>query len=189
MFSRRRSKCLLACFSRQLAYQMMSIHNRYDVYLFIGCRTLPELDDLIQKVPALADPTVQKRILQRSPGPGFLSLDLTSDVATPLLKLLKSRQANGYVVLADYRRPRITPAQAASIARCAIAELHATRIPDHTLGPVHLVREEPVCWTYAAASEEWVKQGCIPGMLFASIDKLDGHVWQPEEFERLRGEG
>ena|SRR5579859_6331313 len=165
----------------------MEIHNMYDIYLFIGCRTLPELDDLIQKAPALADPTVQKRILQRSPGPGFLKLDLASDVATTLLKLLKSRKANGYVVLSDYRQPRITSEQAASIAARAIAELHATRIPDHTLGPVHLVREEPVCWTFGAVSEEWVKEGRIPGMLFASVDKLDSHVWQPEEFERLRG--
>ena len=80
----------------------------YDVYLFIGCRTLPELDELMQKVPALADPDVQKRMLQRSPGPGFLKLDLTYEVATTLLPLLRSRKANGYVIPAAYRKPEIS---------------------------------------------------------------------------------
>src|SRR5450631_3512851 len=159
----------------------MEIYNMYDVYLFIGSRTLPELDELIQKAPALADPAIQKKILQRSPGPGFLKLDLAHDVATTLLQLLKSRKANGYVVLSTYRRPEITCEQAETIAKRVIAELHTTRIPNHTLGPVHLVREEPVAWTFGAASEEWVKEGRIPGILFASVDKLDGHVWQPEE--------
>jgi hypothetical protein len=160
----------------------------YDVYLFIGCRTQPVLDDLVQQVPMLADPVLQKRILQRSPGPGFLNLDLASGVATTLMQRLKSREANGYVVLSAYRQPRINAEQAASIAKRVIAELHTARVPDHTLGPVNLVREEPVCWTFGATSKEWVKEGRIPGMLFASVDKLDGHVWQPEEFEHLRGE-
>ena len=79
-----------------------------------------------------------------------------------------------------------TREQAEAIAKRVIAKLHATRIPDHTLGPVHLVREEPVAWTFGAASEEWVKEGRIPGMLFASVDKLDGHIWQPEDFEQLQ---
>jgi hypothetical protein len=164
----------------------MEMCNMYDLYLFMGCRTLPELDDVVQTVPTLTDPTVQKRILQRSPGPGFLQLDLTHDVAITLLQLLKTRKANGYIIPSAYRQPGIAVGQAESIAKRVITELHATRIPDHTLGPVHLVREEPVAWTFGAASEEWVKEGRIPGMLFASVDKLDGHVWQPEEFEQLQ---
>jgi hypothetical protein len=161
--------------------------NMYDLYLFMGCRTLPALDELLQTMPAVADPAVQKRILQRSPGPGFLKLDLTHENATTLLRLLKSGKANGYLIPSAYRQPGITREQVEAIAARVIVDLHATHIPDHTLGPVHLVREEPVAWTFGAVSEEWVKEGRIPGMLFASVDKLDGHVWQPEEFELLRG--
>ncbi len=106
---------------------------------------------LYQKIPALDDPDVQKRILQRSPGPGFLQLDLTHDVAITILQLLKSHRANGYVIPSAYRQPGMNLGQAESIAKRVIAELHATRIPDHTLGPVHLVREEPVAWTFGAA--------------------------------------
>jgi hypothetical protein len=165
----------------------MEMHNMYDIYLFIGCRTLPALDDLVQRAPALADPAVQKRVLQRSPGPGFLKLDLAEDVATALFQRLRSGKANGYVVSSAYRQPGVTVEQAIPIAQRAIAELHAARIPEHTLGPVRFVREEPVCWTFGAASEEWVKEGRIPGMLFASVDKLDSHVWPPEELERFHG--
>ena len=159
----------------------------YDLYLNAGSRALPELNDLIQVAPALADSGLQKRMLQRSPGSHFLGLDLSIDVATTLMKRLKSHKASGYIVPSAYRHPKITVEQALSIATPVISELYTKYISDHTLGPVHFVQDEPICWTFGAVSEEWVKEDRIPGALFASVDKLDGHIWQVEEFDRLRG--
>jgi hypothetical protein len=166
----------------------MEFYMMYDLYLFVGSRTLPELDDLVQQVPVLADPDLQKRMVQRSPGPHFLRLNLPVEVAATLMQRLESRKASGYMLPSAYRHPTVSIEQAFPTAARVIAELHATKIPDHTLGPVRLVREQPVCWTFGAASEEWIKEDRIPGLLFASIDKLDGHVWQEEEFARLSGE-
>ena len=161
----------------------------YDLYLFRGSRTLPELDKLIKQAPVLADPDLQKRMVQRSSSPGFLGLDLHLGIAATLVKLLKANKADGYFLPSAYRQPKITVEQALQIATRAIAELHATRIPTHTMHPVRLVREEPVCWTFSAVSEEWLKEGDrVPPALFANVDKLDGHLWQVEDFDRLNGE-
>ena len=35
----------------------------YDIYLSMGCRDLPDLEDLFQDVPLLADPAFQKKFL------------------------------------------------------------------------------------------------------------------------------
>ena len=160
----------------------------YDIYLSMGCRILPDFKDLLQEASILTDPAVITQILQRSPGPGFLGLDLNRQVAGTLLQLLKSTKASGYIVDAAYRKPSITIEQATAIAEHAITELQATRFSDTTFNPIHFEREQPVCWTFCAVSEQWVKKGLIPGALYVSVDKLDGHVWQPEEFDRLRGE-
>lgn len=158
----------------------------YDIYLSMGGRALPDLNDLMRAVPALAEPQMQQKIVQRSPKPGFLGLDLTSDQAKTLMQRLKAQKAVGYPVPSAYRQPKITIEQATPIATQAIEQLHKAHIPEHTLGPVLLRKDEPACWTFGAVSEEWVKEGRIPGVLFASVDKLDGHVWKAEEFEQLR---
>jgi hypothetical protein len=37
---------------------------------------------------------------------------------------------------------------------------------------------------FCVACEEWQEEGLIPGALFVSVDKRDGHVWTRQEFER-----
>ncbi len=49
--------------------------------------------------------------------------------------------------------------------------------------------EQSVCWTFGAVSEQLVKEGRIPGALYAGVDKLDGHIWKQTDLERLQGEG
>jgi hypothetical protein len=159
----------------------------YDIYLSMGCRALPDIDNILPAIPALSDAQIQQKIVKRSPGPGFLGLNLTHEQAMVLLQRLKSQKAAGYPVLAAYHEPKITKEQAAPIAAQAIKQLHEKLIPQHTLGPALFKREEPVCWTFGAVSAEWVKEGRIPGILFASVDKLDAHVWALEEFNQLRG--
>jgi hypothetical protein len=160
----------------------------YDIYLTMGCRALPTVSDLIDAAPSISDPLVQQKMLQRSPRPGFLGLDLPRDLAATLMQRLTSQRAVGYPVPSAYRQPQITQEQALPIATRAIEHRHMTHIPEHTLGPVLLREEKPVCWTFSAASQEWTKAGRIPGALFANVDKLDGHLWGDEDFQQLRGE-
>ena len=164
------------------------MHKMYDLYLSLGCRTLPDLEALTQKVPMLADPALHTRILKRSPGPGFLGLDLPDTIAVSLLQRLKSAKASGCRLPSAYRLPLISIEQAAPMAEQAMGELKAARLPYDTLGPVRFLREQPTCWTFGAVSEQLVKEGRIPGVLHACVDKLDGHLWTREEFDRLWGE-
>src|SRR5437773_2368390 len=81
------------------------MHKMYDLYLSLGCRTLPDLEALTPKVPMLADLALHTRILKRSPGPGFLGLDLPDTLAVSLLRRLKSAKASGCRLPSAYRQP------------------------------------------------------------------------------------
>ena len=39
--------------------------------------------------------------------------------------------------------------------------------------------------TFCTGAKEWKDLGLIPGALFASVDKLDGHIWSDEEMYTL----
>lgn len=56
------------------------------------------------------------------------------------------------------------------------------------LGKVSFFREDPCCWTFGASSAQLIGEERIPGMIFASVDKLDGHIWTREELERFSEE-
>jgi hypothetical protein len=58
---------------------------------------------------------------------------------------------------------------------------------DDAIGSTFFRRETPVCWVFAAPSEKLMKEDRISGLIFAEVDKLDGHVWSPEEIYRLVG--
>lgn len=160
----------------------------YDIYLITGCRALPELEDLAEQVPAVADPSLQERLLQRRPGAGFLGLDLPLDLARTLMRRLISQRASGYPLSVAYRQPpNVSREQALPIARRYLAEVAAKRHPGVAFGPASFLRSDPVCcWTFAAGSQALAEQGHMG--LYASVDKLDGHVWRAEEFEQLHGE-
>jgi len=164
-------------------------YKTYDIYLSMGCQTLPDFGDLAQEAPMLADPALLARIFPYKRRPGFLGLDLSRSTATKVLQALKAAKACGYRVNSVYRRkPNITVEQAAPIAERAFAELKATRFSDVIFDPLEFICEDPVCWVFGAASPQWIEKGLIPGVLHVSVDKLDGHVWQPEEFDRLHDE-
>lgn len=163
----------------------------YDIYLSMGCRELPILDDLIPQIPMLAEPALQQKILTGSPHrPGFLGLDLPEEPAQALFQRLLPTRAGGSWLLSAYRQPYVSKEQAAMLIEPAIAELaknHFERHPDDTLGPVVFVGEKPEFWVFGARSEQLGAMGMIPGDLRVSVDKLDRHIWTREDFDR-RGE-
>lgn len=154
-----------------------------DIYLFYGCPELPDLSDLASNFPELTDVAVRDRMTKRSPG--FLGLDLPADVAATVLQRVQTTQARGLVVSAEYRQPKISIEIALPIAERAISQLRAKHAPGIAFSPVQYTRKHAMWWTFSAASDELIEQGYIPGALFASVDKLDGHIWQPEEMEQF----
>ncbi len=157
-----------------------------DVYLFKGTHNLPVLENLEQLAPELKEPVVQQRLMQSSPH--FLGLDLDADSAVDLLRYLRylrNEKATGYIVPVAYQHPRITVEQATLIAERHFKMVKTIERPGDTLGPTHFKGEEPVYWVFGAASEQSLKEDRVPALLFANVDKLDGHIWRKDEFRRL----
>ncbi len=161
----------------------------YDIYLYMGCQTPPDLHELVAEAPALAAPEVQQKIMQRSPAPGWLHVDLPYPVARHLFQQLKSAKATGLLARAAYHQPQVTSQEAEQRAHPALQQKQAALYPNYTFeSTIYLTRDQPTCWEFTGYSEELVRKGHIPGGVSVCVDKLDGHIWQAEEFDRLRGE-
>jgi hypothetical protein len=160
----------------------------YDLWLSTGTRGHPQVTDFAVAFPQLTNSDLLRRMQEHFPG--FIGLDLPEDIAHNLLARLQADRARGMVVASAYREPIITREAAYLIAEQVIRQQHEQRYPHYTLSPIRYAESHAhaMWWTFTAPVDELVAQGMIPGALFASIDKLDGHVWQPEDFERLFGE-
>jgi hypothetical protein len=163
-----------------------NLQQTYDIYLVRGATQLPALDDLIDTAPERQEPALQQQMTQRQMQ--LLQIALPAEKALGLLRRLEVEGAWGSLLSSAYRHPQISLEQAAPIAEEAILERQAAQRPADTLGPLRFFREEPCCWTFGAPSEQFIREGRIPGLVFASVDKLDGHVWKSEEFERFLGD-
>lgn len=158
----------------------------HDIYLTMGSYQLPDFSDLAQTIPMLTDPELQKKMMADVKiGPHFLGLDLTEAMALELLKRLKAGKATGYLVDSAYRKPTVTREQATAIAERALAE-KAKQFPNCTFDAVRLRRSEAMTWTFGASSPEMAAQRRRPGAIFIDVDKLDGHIWQPEEYKHVK---
>jgi hypothetical protein len=159
-------------------------HMMYDIHLSMGCRSLPDMKDLVGEIPVLNNSAFQQKLLIPSPSrPGFLGLDLPEPLAKALFQRLKSTRAAGYWLLSAYREPRISKDLAALFAEQALSELsieHYQQHPDDTLGPLFFVGEKPEFWVFKAPSEKFRdREG---SGIWISIDKIDGHIWTREDF-------
>lgn len=157
----------------------------FDLYLVYGCGQPPDWDTLAQLYPPTAtDGALRDRLCERKTG--FVGLDLPDkQTAASMLRELRRYGANGRVVDAGYRSPRVSMEVARPIAEAAIQNHISTREPRVEYKPSTFVSENAQYWTFGAESPELVEKGMIPGAFFASVDKLDGHVWTSEEFEHV----
>jgi hypothetical protein len=158
----------------------------YDIYLVRSAAKFPAPEDLASIASGLQEPALQQLMTQGNMN--LLKVALPRDKALELLDRLEREGAWGSLISSAYRHPRLTREQASPLAERAIIARQAAQRPGDTLGPVRFVSEEPCCWTFGASSAQLISEDLIPGMVFASIDKLDGHVWAQEELERLTEE-
>lgn len=156
----------------------------YDVYIWRKCQKPPDLSDLADRIPLVTSPIFQQWLVTQTESElGFLQLNLKRALATELLGYLQAVGAIGDVVKAKYRHAELQFAQAYQLAIPALQKLQSRRMPDYTFERPTFYREEVETWTFIATSSQLIAQGYIPGGLLVSIDKIDGHVWRPKEFD------
>lgn len=155
--------------------------SRFDLFLRAGCDTPPLVSDLLAAAPSLGAPTFEQAVMR--PRPGFLGLDLAHAVAQQALARLEQVGAIGEVIDAAYRTPRISIEQAKPLAEQAIEQLRQRHFAAYAFEATRAwpTGERPRWWAFFAPSQQLQDEGHIPGAIFVSIDKLDGHVWTPEE--------
>ncbi len=110
---------------------------------------------------------------------------MPAELAEHLFARFKAVGAEGYCFPAVYHHPRLTIEQAHTIAQQAIEKKRLEYDPNDTVGPVFEYVDGSYCWTFGAISERMTKEERFPNVLLASVDKLDGHIWEDEEDNRL----
>jgi hypothetical protein len=149
----------------------------FDIYLRQGCKLLP-------KGINISDEGLKKKLLMDQPG--FLGLNIPLAEAKLLSLTLKA----GQVIPVRYRDNSVTidVETAFSIAEKFLlkerksekyAGLHFTEIKN--ISPMSSI----MYYTFANGVQEWLDAGLHPGARFASVDKLDGHLWTDEEKHEL----
>lgn len=155
----------------------------YDLWLTKGCSILPDLQDFIKENPGVITPSISENFLEHSPG--FLGLNLTKSVAVSLLRGLQTGKGRGMFVLSDYRTPKYMAEDVLYIAKDHIIKYTKKRYPEYTLGEIRFLYEHAMWWTFGANILELVNRGVVPGAIFACIDKLDRHIWEPGTMEHV----
>lgn len=156
----------------------------YDLYLSAGCHSTID----IRKFAFSSSPELisDLDVLVSKEHPEFLSLSLDWKTAHELMLQLKLCGARGLVIETKYREPVVTLEQATRIAEEALAKMRKSH-PNVQFEPVKFLRGQhhPMWWTFGCVGQEWVKAGVIPGMLSASVDKVDGRIWSQDDMRRF----
>jgi len=157
----------------------------YDVFLTKGCRHQPSLEGVEQQFPELIDLNVAKRATGAHPG--FLGFDLDNKhIIHQLMGTLRMAGAQGEIVFSKYRNAQSTLKidEAMVIAEENLRKEQNEHL-DLTYGKIRLIEEGIMWFQFASPVKEWRQQGYIPGAYSIFVDKLDGHIWQDEEFDLL----
>jgi|GEM_PF-2489922 hypothetical protein len=160
----------------------------YDIYLYCRSTGLHALKRIAIAYHSLMTPTVQYKMRQEHPG--FLGLNISEALAKTLLARLRETGADGEVIAAAYHEPLISVDEAAVFAERYIERRRQERFPAYDFEPARHWRQgdRPRWWGFFAPSPKLQDEGHIPGAIFASVDKLDGHIWTYEEQEQLARE-
>ena len=150
----------------------------FDIYLVDTCETLPSPEEL-------ACVGLQSASAETLTGDGFsfLGVDFpTREHAQRARDVLRSHGARSQLVDSRYRTPCVSLEEARVLAEREIERLKPLS-GDVDWEPTTFHDERGAVWTFRANSPTLIERGCIPGAVFVSIDKLDGHPWSREEFD------
>lgn len=63
--------------------------------------------------------------------------------------------------------------------------LSSARFARYAFGELELQSENERFWTFVRGSEQLFDEGCVPGAVYACVDKEDGRVWTMPEVEQF----
>jgi len=110
---------------------------------------------------------------------GRVHLALPADGARAVLAMVRACGASAYLVSVAYRETLISLEQARALAATRHSEMVEAGM---RLGDLDSGVDDVEWWTFSADDLEALERDLIPGRVWISIDKLDGHVRTPGEF-------
>jgi hypothetical protein len=140
-----------------------------------------DFEELSKRVPRDSVETLHAK-LQNPLFLGPLGLSLPRHEAIELFRLLVPctySVQGGYLMLAAYHKPLVSREQAQPIAMAHLHERIQREFSNLHFYDMRFAREEAMWWIFVVGCEEW--KDLIPGVLFASVDKLDGHIWTDDK--------
>lgn len=161
----------------------------YDLHLSKGCEAPPNIIDLLGISSDLMTFQLYLRLLENNTG--FLGLGFQLDTAKKMLRYLKysKTRCNGLIVPIRYRdNPlKYNVETAFPLASRVLEELKSTRYSNLHFRPMAYRHPHSTVMyiTFSAATDEWREAAIIPGAIFISVDRLDGHIWSDEEIREL----
>jgi hypothetical protein len=154
----------------------------YDIWLAQAINGETLLGDMIRTDPEGIPTEVYQRIQEKSLG--FLGLNVPEVTARQILRTMGAHGARGLIVRSQYRVPIVARSQALVIADNFIQQDKRQRFPEYSLSQTEFLSEHAMWWKFWAYVKEFEEADLIPSGLFACVDKLDGHVWDPDSMER-----
>jgi len=155
-------------------------NDLYDIYVSPTPHTLSSIDDLTGYIHLLTQAATTRLFSKQS---GFLGLNLHVEKAVELFKRLHDLGIWGDVAPIKYRQPKITVQAAHRLAEKAIKNECALNFPNITFRPVEFYFERSMTYSFCAGSEELHQLGLWePDAVFATVDKVDGHIWERFEY-------
>ncbi len=160
----------------------------YDVYLTMGCRSLPHIEAGSSGERFLTDPSLQERLL--TPFPGLLGISATLGEAADVLRRCTAVEDRTYLdvmskglsmlVPVAYREPTISREEAIQISKEHARRLH----PEESWNGKRAVNERQLYWQIRLTASP--SEGAAtdrPRAIGVNVDKLDGHIWEVDEEE------
>lgn len=134
----------------------------FDIYLYRGFTSLPNLEDFYKTCPVINNDEFQRLILEDST-PCFLRLNMNLDVAKQALKILIRAEHNvhGLIYPIRYRdeTPKYTVEMAYPIAEKVIKEMQKD-YPETIFSPIKYVHpyNRLGCLTFMSVRKDWFNE-------------------------------
>lgn len=97
----------------------------------------------------------------------------------------KREEGQTSLVPERYRRPRLSEVDALEVAARDIKRRIMEYPSELEFEAARLRTQDLMRFTFIAVCTQWIAEGRLPGGLTCSVDKVDGHIWTPEEFEQF----
>ncbi|HEU4327338.1 MAG TPA: hypothetical protein VFS21_29645 [Roseiflexaceae bacterium] len=154
----------------------------YDIYLFSGCNSIPEMEEIQRILPDVDIDFLISRI--QMPSPGFLGVKLDKERAILFLKTIETYLAQGIYLPYSYSTPLLDDNKALVVGNNELQKLEIES-PQLHFYPPRVHSSYPLWFKVVIGCKEWIEDGFIPGAVVLFVDKIDGHIWTNEQIDEF----